>query len=188
MAQAAAAARDDYWFWMPEDRIEQRVAQDRMPYDRWVAAGAISATPGNVIDDAWIKPQIEADAERFDVGTLAVDPKNAVQLTLELQAEGFDALFFRQGFLSMSPPAKELERLLLNGELDHGGHPVLRMCAENVAVARDPAGNIKPAKDRSTGRIDGIVAVGNGLGVAIAGADSGPSVYETRGLLRLDGG
>lgn len=172
-------------FWMPEDRVEARTAQDRMPYDRWVKIGAILATPGNVIDYAFVKDQIEQDAELFDIGTIGVDPYNAVQLTTELQGDGFDAVFFRQGFLSMSPPAKELERLLLNGRLDHGGHPVLRMCAENVAVTRDPAGNIKPAKDKSTGRIDGIVASVNALGVALSVPDAGPSVYESRGLLEL---
>lgn len=174
-------------FFMPEARIEDRVRVDRMPYDRWARKGALFTTPGNVVDYAFVKAQIEADAELFDIGAIGVDPFNAVQLTTELQADGFDAIFFRQGFLSMSPPSKELERLVVKRELDHGGHPVLRMCAENVAVTRDPAGNIKPAKDKSTGRIDGVVATINALGVALSSPDAGPSVYETRGLLTVGG-
>jgi phage terminase large subunit-like protein len=172
---------------MPEARVEERTRIDRMPYDRWARNGALLATPGNVVDYAFVKAQIEADAELFDIGAIGVDPFNAVQLTTELQADGFDAIFFRQGFLSMSPPSKEIERLVVKRQLDHGGHPVLRMCAENVAVTRDPAGNIKPAKDKSTGRIDGVVATINALGVALAAPDAGPSVYETRGLLTVGG-
>jgi phage terminase large subunit-like protein len=85
----------------------------------------------------------------------------------------------------MSAPTKELERLVLDLRLDHGGHPVLRWCAGNVAIDTDPAGNIKPAKDKSTERIDGIVAAIMGLGVALSVEPEGPSVYETRGLLAV---
>ena len=58
----------------------------------------------------------------------------------------------------MTAPTKELEKLVVSGKLRHGGHPVLRWMASNVAVELDAAGNLKPSKKRSTERIDGIVA------------------------------
>jgi phage terminase large subunit-like protein len=58
----------------------------------------------------------------------------------------------------MAAPTRELEKLIVSRKLAHGGNPVTRWMAANVAVAQDPAGNLKPAKDKSTERIDGIVA------------------------------
>jgi phage terminase large subunit-like protein len=58
----------------------------------------------------------------------------------------------------MSAPTKELEKLAISKRLLHGGHPVLRWMADNVSVKRDPAGNLKPDKAKSTGRTDGVVA------------------------------
>ena len=74
---------------------------------------------------------------------------------------------FRQGFRSMSAPTRELEKLIVSRKLAHGGNPVTRWMAANVAVAQDPAGNLKPAKDKSTERIDGIVALIMALGRAM---------------------
>ena len=63
----------------------------------------------------------------------------------------------------MSAPTKEFERRLLAGELNHAGNPVLRWMANNVTVRTDPAGNLKPDKQTSADRIDGIVAAILGL-------------------------
>ena len=74
---------------------------------------------------------------------------------------------FRQGFRSMAAPTRELEKLIVSKKLAHGGNPVTRWMAANVAVAQDPAGNLKPAKDKSTERIDGIVALIMAIGRAM---------------------
>jgi phage terminase large subunit-like protein len=103
-----------------------------------------------------------------------------------LTDEGLSLVQFGQGFLSMAAPTAELERLSVSRSLWHGGHPVLRWNASNVAVRHDPAGNIKPDKERSTERIDGIVALCNALGRAVArDVNAGRSVYETRAILML---
>jgi phage terminase large subunit-like protein len=172
-------------FFMPEARIPERSRRDRVPYDQWVKMGALVATPGNVVDYAWVKQQLYRDAEVFDCSAVAIDRWNATQIATEIRDEGLNAVLFGQGYASMSAPTKELERLVLDLRLDHGGHPVLRWCAGNVAIDTDPAGNIKPAKDKSTERIDGIVAAIMGLGVALSVEPEGPSVYETRGLLAV---
>jgi phage terminase large subunit-like protein len=54
----------------------------------------------------------------------------------------------------------------LNGRVRHGGHPVLRMCAVNAVVTKDPAGNRKLDKSKATGRIDGMVALAMSMAVA----------------------
>ena len=91
----------------------------------------------------------------------------------------------------MSPGSKELERLVVAGMLDHGNHPVLKWMASNVAVSIGKQEDIVPIKDKSTDRIDGIVATIIALTLAMADAvPDGPSIYEPshpdyRGLIRL---
>jgi phage terminase large subunit-like protein len=82
-------------------------------------------------------------------------------------AQGATMIEFRQGFRSMAAPTRELEKLIVSRQLAHGGNPVTRWMAANVAVAQDPAGNLKPAKDKSTERIDGIVALIMAIGRAM---------------------
>jgi phage terminase large subunit-like protein len=77
----------------------------------------------------------------------------------------------------MSPALRQLETLLLAGKLRHGGHPVLSMCAANAVVNADPAGNRKLAKDKSAGRIDGMVALAMAAGVAAAHIETPAEVF-----------
>lgn len=173
-------------FFKPADLIKQHAKRDKLPYERWTEEGAITATPGNVIDYAFIQQQIFDDAERFQIahvgnsnretgeGGLAIDRWNATETAVKLEQEGVPVVMFGQGFASMSAPSKELERLVLCNGFHHGGHPVLRRHAQVVAVQSDPADNLKPAKDKSTERIDGVVAEIMALGIAMK--DSGPVV------------
>jgi MoaA/NifB/PqqE/SkfB family radical SAM enzyme len=96
-----------------------------------------------------------------------VDPWNSTQLVTQLTGDGFTVATFGQGFKDMTSPSKEWEKLVISGKLRHGGNPVLRWMASNVAAEIDPAGNIKPSKKKSTERIDGIVAGIMGLGRAL---------------------
>ena len=89
-----------------------------------------------------------------------------------------------QGFASLSAPTKELMTVLLGRRLIHTGHPVLRWMASNVAVIQDAAGNLKPDKANSTGRIDGIVSLI--MALRLGTLDEGPSVYESRGLVEIE--
>lgn len=84
----------------------------------------------------------------------------------------------------MSPPTKELMKLVLEQKIAHGGHPVLRWMMDNIFIRTDPAGNIKPDKEKSTEKIDGAVATIMALDRAIrCGNDKTESVYDSRGLL-----
>lgn len=98
---------------------------------------------------------------------------------IQLTGEGLPTEKVRQGFLTLSSPSKDLERLLLSDMFEHGGHPILEWCAGNVAIETDAAGNIKPSKSKSTEKIDGIAALVSAL--ALAGseepAEAEPEVF-----------
>ncbi len=168
-------------FWVPEEDILRRARRDRVPYDVWRDQGFLVATPGNATDFAFIEAEILALVGRFDLRELAYDRTFAGEIVQHLQDEGLNLVQFGQGFLSMAAPTAELERLAVSRLLWHGGHPVLRWNASNVAVRHDPAGNIKPDKERSSERIDGIVALCNALGRAMLRDESaGRSIYAAR--------
>ena len=175
-----------YWlpkFWIPRENMIARARKDRVPYDAWVRDGLMTATEGNVIDYGIIARDIEALGEQFDIKEIAFDRWGAFQISQQLEALGFTMVGFGQGFVSMSQPTKELLRVVLDGKLAHGGHPVLRWMADNVVVSTDPSGNVKPNKAKSREKIDGIVAGVMALDRAIRhGAAQKKSVYDTRGF------
>lgn len=173
-------------FWIPEENIVERARKDKVPYDAWVRDGFIKATPGTVIDYEYILKDICELGEQYNIKEIAFDRWGAVQITQQLDNAGFTVLPFGQGVKSMSPPCKDVIRLILQERLHHGGDPVLRWMADNVAVEEDAAGNIKPNKAKSTGRIDGIVAMLMALDrCARHNPDEGKSVYDTRGLVMI---
>jgi phage terminase large subunit-like protein len=169
-------------FWCPAEQIVERSRRDRVPYDAWARDGLIRATEGNVIDYATIAADIEALNEKFNIAEIAFDRWGAVQMSQQLDGAGLVMVPFGQGFASMSAPSKEFLRLILDGKLAHGGHPILRWMADNVSARQDPAGNVKPDKAKSTGRIDGIVAAVMGLDRATR---HNTSVYEDHGIFVL---
>src|SRR5262249_16161690 len=154
-------------FWTPQDNVRRRVEKDRVPYDVWIRQGLIHATSGNVVDYDVIRECIHEDAERFHIREIAFDRWNATQLVTQLTSDCSEMIPFGQGFGSMSAPTRELEKLIVGRQIAHGGHPVLRWMASNVAVKQDAAGNLKPDKAKSTERIDGIVALIMAIGRAM---------------------
>lgn len=174
------------FFWIPEERMIERERRDRVPYSTWVRQGLVTATPGNVIDYAYIRQQINELAEVYELREVAFDPWNATQLSVQLQDDGINMIEMRQGFASLSGPSKEFLRLVLAGLLAHGGNPVLRWMADNVVARQDPAGNVKPDKSKSMNRIDGIVASVMAIGRAmLANPKAERSIYEDRGMMLI---
>jgi len=152
-------------FWIPEDNMRDRVRRDRVPYDVWAKQGLIHTTPGNVTDYDQIRADIDALGKKYAIRQIAIDRWNATQLAGQLQGLGYDVVGFGQGYASLSAPSKRLETLVLGGRLYHNSAP-LTWQAGNVAIQQDnAAGNIKPSKNRSTERIDGIVALVMALGI-----------------------
>lgn len=172
------------YFWIPEDNLELRVRRDHVPYDLWQRQGFLQTTEGNVVHYGFIEKFIEKLGERFNIREIAFDRWGAVQMVQNLEGMGFTVVPFGQGFKDMSPPTKELMKLTLEEKIAHGGQPVLRWNMENIFIRTDPAGNIKPDKEKSTEKIDGAVATIMALDRAIrCGNDNTESVYDSRGIL-----
>lgn len=172
------------YFWIPEDNLTLRVNRDHVPYDVWERQGYLQTTEGNVVHYGFIEQFIERLGERFNIREIAFDRWGAVQMVQNLESMGFTVVPFGQGFKDMSPPTKELMKLVLEQKIAHGGHPVLRWNMDNIYIRTDPAGNIKADKEKSTEKIDGAVATIMALDRAIrCGNDHGASVYDERGIL-----
>lgn len=173
------------YFWLPLDTVRKRVEKSGVPYNLWVDQGYIQTTPGNVADYDYIRTAINELRDEYLFQQIAIDRHNATHLMTQLGEDGFDVVPFGQGFLSMSAPSKELERLVIGGQLRHDGNPVMRWQASHIAIDMDPAGNIKPSKKTSSEKIDGFVALVEAIGIAMVAETEKRSVYETRGLIRL---
>ncbi len=174
------------FFWIPEENLELRVRRDHVPYDIWERQGFLQTTEGNVVHYGYIEKFIESLGERFHIREIAFDRWGAVQMVQNLEGMGFTVVPFGQGFKDMSPPTKELMKLTLEQRIAHGGQPVLRWMMDNIFIKTDPAGNIKPDKEKSTEKIDGVVATVMALDRAIrCGNESGESVYDGRGILLI---
>ena len=173
-------------FWIPEEKMLEKVRKENINYDKWVAEGYVTVTPGNVIDYDFVKADILRIVADYDLRTSAYDRWNSSQKIIDLQNEGMGCNPFGQGYGSMSAPTKEFEKLVLTGKIEHFGNPVLRWMLASTLVKTDPAGNIKPDKEKSTQKIDGIVAAIMALGEWMtAQADDESNPYENRGLLTL---
>jgi phage terminase large subunit-like protein len=177
-------------FWCPEDSLaalDDRTA--KAASTEWVPRKWLQPTPGNVTDYDFIKMQVDRDLEAFDVQELAYDPWNAQQLVNDLIKDGAPMVAMRQGFVSMSAPTKDLQRLILLGaKLDekgvpvkpmirHGGNPLLRWMVDNFTITEDPAANVKPDKANAGDKIDGVVALIMGLSRAIVNTPEDNEVW-----------
>ena len=177
---------DDLWrLWVncyiPRETMIERERTERIPYAMWEREGWIIPTEGDVIDYTWIERDIREMSDRFAVQEVAFDPWNAQQTALRIRDDmGIEAVPIRQGFMSLSEPTKEFERLVVSGKLAHGGNSCLAYQANAVTVRHDPAGNIKPDKSLRTHKIDGIAA--SIMALSRASLWDGGSVYEEEGI------
>lgn len=187
------------FFFVPEDAILKRSRNDRVPYDLWADQGYIIPTPGNLTDQNFIMHTLGEQMQKFQLKRLMFDRWGSTKIQTDLQNElnftvdqtaheryGQPLLVqFGQGFASMSAPMKDVLRVAMAHQFGHGNHPVLTWNMDNLIAKLDPAGNIKPDKEKSRERIDG--------GVALIMAHSGcmihipeeQSIYETRGIITI---
>jgi len=173
------------FYWIPEDTVDTRTLKDQVPYRQWVDQGLMFATPGNVTDYNYIKAEVRHLCEAYRVLRIGYDRYNSSQLVIDLTEEGVQMSPFGQGFVSMNAPTKELEKLVLDGQVHHGGDPVLAWMNGNVVLARDPAGNIKIDKGKAKEKVDGMVALVMALGEYMTDEKEADSVYNQRGLIEL---
>lgn len=175
------------FFWIPEEKMLEKVRKENINYDLWVKAGFVKVTSGNVLDYEFVKADILQIVEIYDLQSSAYDRWNSSQTIIDLQNEGMECNPFGQGYGSMSAPSKEFEKLVLSEKIEHFGNPVLRWMLSSTLIKTDPAGNIKPDKEKSVQKIDGIVASIMALGewmTAQAEDDNDP--YSKRGMLSFN--
>lgn len=164
------------WFFCPKENIRRRADNDGVPYSLWAEQGFIEPTPGNVVDFRAVEERIRNLCDQFDVREIAFDPHLARNTLNNLLEAGYPAVEMRQGWITMAPAIKELERAIIGGRFRHGGHPILRWNFDNIAVETDKAGNKSFHKGRSKDRIDGAVAAAMAVARAAAGGDE-RSIY-----------
>ena len=170
------------YFWVPEETIPKRVQQTSVPYDNWVAQGYVKATPGNVIDYAYIQNTIGELSYKYHIREIAFDRWGSNMLVERLSEMGLTVVPFGQGYKDMSPASRAFYEELMKGNIIHGGNPVMKWMCGNVVIEQDPAGNIKPTKAKSKDKIDGVVAAIMALDRCIR-HENEESVYDSRGLL-----
>jgi phage terminase large subunit-like protein len=164
-------------FFCPADNLRAKADKDGVPYPLWAEEDFIRPTPGNVIDYRAVEAHIRDLCDRFDAREIAFDPAYASPVMSPLADDGFPVMTMRQGWITQAPALNELERAIVAGKFQHGGHPVLRWCFANVAIHTDSAGNRTMHKGKSTGRIDGAVASWMAVARAAAG-ESNVSSYN----------
>lgn len=142
--------------WLPSETVEKR--SGRVNYALWAQGRFLETTPGNVTDYDYIRIAMRECAEAYQIKKVFYDRYNSHDIIPRLVDDGLPMEPLGQGFLSMSTPSKEFERMVLAGECAFGGDPVARWCNGNVVLSRDASGNIKPDKGKSSEKIDCIVA------------------------------
>jgi phage terminase large subunit-like protein len=171
-------------FWLPEAGLAEKARTDRVPYDVWAESGALQTTPGASIEYEFVAEHLRGMFDTYRVRAVAFDRYNMKFLKPWLIKAGFTNeelerfIEFGQGFVSMSPAIRALESLILSRKLRHGNHPVLTMCMNNVTISTDPAENRKFVKRKSTGRIDGAVALAMSVGVGAMSPEPQEDISE----------
>lgn len=173
------------FFFVPRDTIYTRVMKDKVPYNEWERKGLLNISPGDVQDYEAIRIKINELREEYNIVSVAFDRWNSSQIVVQLANDGLPLSPFGQGYASMSAPTKELEKMVLKNEINHLNNPILRWQMNNVSLRTDPAENIKVDKQRSSDKVDGIVATIMALGEWMTDESPGDSIYNDRGLIAL---
>jgi len=153
-------------FFLPANGLRDKAKSEKVPYDVWADQGYLTAIDGPVIVPALVAQAVAEASERYDIRMMAYDRWRIADFQRELDQIGAQVPMaaFGQGFRDMAPAVDQLERLVADRKLRHGGNPIMNMCAANAIAERDPAGNRKLNKAKSVGKIDGLVALTMALG------------------------
>ena len=172
------------WAWTPEATLLQREHTDRAPYTAWTQQGHLTAVPGATIGYDFVAHDLAELAAAFPIAEIRFDRWRITELQAELDRIGADVPLVEhgQGYKDMSPAIEALEHVALAGALVHGGNPVLTRCVSNCVADTDPAGNRKPAKNKSYGRIDAAVAMMMAL-YSLRNADDAVGFVEEHGIM-----
>ena len=168
-------------FWVPEEQVKKRskgYLVDKVPYDAWLRDGHIKCTPGNVVDYDFIRAEILALADLYDIKSINYDRYRATETSIKREAEGLTLLGTAQGAITFTEPMQRFQGVLADRFFAHNNNPALTWMANNMVVRYDANMNMAPDKKSAKDRIDGIVALLMGFAGAIHYLDNQTSVYE----------
>jgi phage terminase large subunit-like protein len=155
------------WFWLPGDHLDDKENRDHVPYALWRQQGYLTTFAGRAIDKRAVAGKLAELSETYDIKAVAFDRWRIQDFMKTCGDEGIELPLVEhgQGFKDFGPSVDAFETAVLNRQIAHGGNPILRWNISNVAIDVDPAGNRKPTKDKSIGRIDGVVAAVMAVGL-----------------------
>jgi phage terminase large subunit-like protein len=146
--------------WTPNETLHERMHVDHAPYDVWVRAGYLMTTAGASINYDTIVHNVRELTNGMNLEMIHFDDwnKNAVMEAFDRLGWRPPLMPFKQTFAEYREPVSQFEKMVADGKVRHGGHPVLKWCIENTMMEKDVCNNRKPNKKRSNARIDMAVA------------------------------
>lgn len=151
-------------YWIPEDLIEKRTKEDRVPYDKWYELGLLRTTPGNKVHySEVVKWFIEMQEEKdIYIPWVGYDSWSAVYFVEEMKdsfgEQAMEAVI--QGKKTLSSPMKSLGADLSSNKIIYNNNPILKWCLTNVSIDVDKNDNIQPMKtSNAKKRIDGFASL-----------------------------
>ncbi|ONK21221.1 terminase [Bacillus sp. VT-16-64] len=171
-ACATFMLRDDptlyttHMYWLPEELLEKRVAEDRVPYDIWKEQGFLRTTPGNKVHHKFVTEWFVELRDEYGLYLpwIGYDSWSAVYWVEEMQSQfGVDAMIpVIQGKKNLSGPMKDMGADLEAKRINYGNNPITKWCLSNTSVDIDKNDNIQPSKGKSQRkRIDGTACLLN---------------------------
>jgi phage terminase large subunit-like protein len=155
----------------PEDTIDKRSKEDKVPYRYWCDKGWLIATPGNVVDYDIVEDYVKHNYKKYNVQRIERDRWNSNSIVNHLVEDGFEVSDFSQTITTFSHPTKQFEKLLYEGKIIHEGSPVMEWMLSGCVTIVDNNENIRISKGKSQAngkRIDGIIASIMALGGSLS--------------------
>ena len=149
-------------YFLPKDNFEQRVHDEKIPYDKWLEAGLLRLCEGNSINYSDVTAWFMEMVEKYDVtpAWIYYDPYSAAYWVQEMQSNGFNMVKCYQGVKTLSLPMQQLGQDLAAKKVNYNANPLLLWCITNTGVKTDVNGNIQPIKATSPKyRIDGLASL-----------------------------
>lgn len=151
-------------YWMPEDLVEKRVTEDKIPYDVWIDKGYVRMCQGNKISYKDVKAWFMEIQEKYDIflNLIGYDAWSAAYFVEDMQDQFGKSVMIPviQGKKTLSQPMKDLGADLENNLIVYNNNPVDKWCLCNTAVDVDKNDNIQPIKtSKPRRRIDGTAAL-----------------------------
>lgn len=149
-------------YFIPTQKLEYKINDDKIPYDKWEKRGLVTLCDGAKIDYCDVTQWFLKMQDDLKINTLWVgyDPWNTQYWVEEMKNYGFEMYEVRQGAKTMSNPMKQLEADLMDKIVNYNNNPILEWCLLNTSVKRDDNDNIRPVKgQKQRARIDGAVSL-----------------------------